>query len=37
MGEPEMISTETEWSASTMALAMVRQRLTWPRPKESWL
>ena len=26
-----------KWSASTIALAMVRHRLTWPRPKESWL
>jgi hypothetical protein len=35
MGEPETISTETDLSASTMALAIVRQRLTWPRPNES--
>src|SRR5471032_2638336 len=35
--DPETIRTEIELSASTMALASVRHRLTWPRPYESWL
>jgi hypothetical protein len=30
--DPETIRTEIELSAATIALAIVRQRLTWPKP-----